>query len=132
MTHADEAARLVLGDRNDAYGNPDADFAGIALMWTGLLNTVLKRHLTATDVSLMMTALKLRRHAHKPKADNLIDAHGYLLCLEWIERGERPTPQSETEHAQALALAETIATGERLECAECGKMMPCMCGHKKT
>lgn len=129
MTHADEGARLVLGDRNEAYGNPDADFSGIALMWSGLLNTVLKRHLTASDVALMMTALKLRRHAHKPKADNIVDAHGYLLCLEWIEKGERPTPASEESDADAMSLAETIATGARLTCTQCGKLMPCMCAH---
>lgn len=126
MTHADTAATLVLGDRNADYGSPDADFAGIALMWSGLLNTALSRHLTASDVALMMTALKLRRHAHKAKPDNLIDAHGYLLCLEWIEKGTRPQPDAETS---ALKLAECIATGERLTCTECGQTMPCMCAH---
>jgi hypothetical protein len=128
VTHADTAAKLVLGDRNADYGSPDADFAGVALMWSGLLNTALNRHLTATDVALMMAALKLRRHAHKPKADNLVDAHGYLLRLEWIEGGKRPEPAAQ---AEAMALAETIATGERLECVQCGRQMPCMCSHNR-
>jgi hypothetical protein len=38
----------------------------------------------------MMTALKLRREAHKAKPDNLIDAHGYLLCAEWMATGKKP------------------------------------------
>lgn len=130
MTHADTAHKLVLGDRNDAYGNPHADFAGVALIWSGILNAKLKERITATEVALMMTGLKLRRHAHKPKDDNLIDAHGYLTCAEWIERGERPVPQSEESRNEAIELAETIATGERLTCAQCQKAQPCMCDHQ--
>lgn len=123
MTHSDTAAKLVLGDRNQDYGSPDADFAGIALMWTGLLNTNLREKLTATDVALMMTALKLRRHAHKPKDDNLIDAHGYLTCLEWIEKGKRPTPLA----SDLWDTIECVASGERLRCTICQKEMPCTC-----
>lgn len=127
MTHADQGQKLVLGDRNAAYGSPDADFAGIALMWSGLLNTKLRERLTATEVGLMMTALKLRRHAHKPKDDNLIDAHGYLTCVEWIERGDRPQPEAE----EIWQTVEDVATGARLNCVECGKVQPCMCSHTR-
>lgn len=127
-THADTAADLVLGPRNADYGSPHPDFSGIALMWSGLLNTVLSRQLTAQDVALMMTALKLRREAHKPKADNIVDAHGYLLCLEWINEGAQPLPKAH-EHAQTI---EDIATGGRLNCARCGKVMPCMCEHAEA
>lgn len=127
MTHADTAAKCVLGDRNADYGNPHPDFAGIALMWSGLLNTVLSRHLTATDVALMMTALKLRRHAHKAKDDNLIDAHGYLLCLQWIETGKKPEPFS----ASLWETIEEIATGTGLTCETCKQKMPCLCDKTK-
>jgi len=102
MNHAEEAIRLITGDRNDSYGTPDQDFSGIAAMWTGLLNTRLTSPITAEDVPLMMCALKLRRQAHKAKADNLIDAHGYLLCLQWMQTGKRPVAgnqnQTETAH----------------------------------
>jgi hypothetical protein len=131
MTHSDTAHKLVLGDRNDDYGSPGADFAGIAMMWSGLLNTKLRERITSVEVGLMMTALKLRRHAHKPKDDNLIDAHGYLSCVEWIEKGVRPLPLAEEEAADAMRVIESVCTGEKLDCAECGKPMPCMCGHKK-
>jgi hypothetical protein len=132
MTHADTAAELVLGSRNDDYGNPHPDFAGIALMWSGLLNTKLNAQLTAVEVGLMMAALKLRRHAHKPKADNLIDCHGYLDCVEWIEAGMKPRPLSHDQASTIESLRQTIedvACGARLQCPTCGKAMPCMCEH---
>lgn len=90
MSYADEAAKLITGERNEAYGHPGDDLGGVALIWSGLLNTRLSRPLTGKDVALMMCALKLRREAHKPKPDNLIDAHGYLLCAEWMETGKQP------------------------------------------
>lgn len=135
MTHADTAAQLVLGSRNADYGSPHPDFAGIALMWSGLLNTKLNAQITAVEVGLMMTALKLRRHAHKPKDDNLIDAHGYLTCIEWIETGERPSPVAEKlrgELQSAMQTVEDVAVGARLTCSTCQKSMPCMCEHRAS
>ena len=134
MTHADTASTLVLGDRNTDYGSPDADFAGVALMWSGLLNTKLKERITKEDVALMMVALKLRRQAHKPKDDNLVDAHGYLICAEWINRGAKPAPLAHKLEQQLLAANETIeavATGARLTCQTCGNQLPCDCEHRK-
>ncbi len=127
MTHSDTAAKLVLGSRNADYGSPHPDFAGIALMWSGLLNTKLSAQITAVEVGLMMAALKLRRHAHKPKDDNLVDAHGYLDCIEWIETGKRPEPEID----EAMATLEDVCCGARLTCPTCSKSMPCMCEHKK-
>jgi len=101
MNHAEEAIRLITGDRNESYGTPDQDFSGIAAMWTGLLNTRLTSPITAEDVPLMMCALKLRRQAHKPKDDNLIDAHGYLLCLQWMQTGIRPVVGNQTQTQKA-------------------------------
>lgn len=79
-----------------------------------------------------MTALKLRRHAHKAKDDNLVDAHGYLLCAEWIEKGSPPTPEAHAHLARAEELMqciESIAIGEKLTCPKCEQLQPCMCGH---
>jgi hypothetical protein len=125
MTHADKASEMVLGPRNADYGNPHPDFSGIALMWSGLLNTKLNEQITPVEVGLMMAALKLRRHSHKAKDDNLIDAHGYLQCIEWIEGGRRPTPAAE----ELKAVIEDVCTGARLTCAKCNQSMPCMCEH---
>lgn len=133
MNHADTAASLVLGDRNSDYGTPHPDFAGIALMWSGLLNTKLNASLTASEVGLMMAALKLRRHAHKAKADNLIDAHGYLLCIEWIESGAKPLPVAHALQRQldeAATTIEEVCSGTRLACPTCNQSLPCMCEHR--
>jgi hypothetical protein len=93
MNNADKAAALILGDRNDSYGTPESDFSGIALIWSGILSAKLRTNITPDEVALMMVGLKLRREAHKPKDDNLVDAHGYLLCLEWMRSGQRPVPE---------------------------------------
>lgn len=90
LSWTNEAKRLVLTDRNDTYGNPKEDFDGTAKMWSGLLGEYLKKDLDAPMVALMMTALKLRREAHKHKPDNIVDAHGYLLTHEWIVKGRKP------------------------------------------
>ena len=88
-THADTAKKLVWGDRNHDYGSPKADFDRIAKCWSGLMGGKLKTDLSAVDVGLMMAALKLCRHAHKPKDDNLIDLVGYEICIERIEAEQK-------------------------------------------
>ena len=90
MNYAQEAVKIITGDRHESYGHPGDDLGGIAMMWSGLLNTRLTQPLSGKDVALMMTALKLRREAHKAKPDNLIDAHGYLLCAQWMQTGIKP------------------------------------------
>lgn len=96
MTHADTATQLVLGDRNASYGNPADDYAKVAKLWSGLLHPILQRDITPQEAILMMVALKLAREVHRPKDDNIIDAHGYLLCYQWALTGQRPTPSSPT------------------------------------
>lgn len=72
-----EAAALVAGDRNKAYGNPEDNFANIADAW----NAVFRWGCTAVDVGLAMLLLKVVRHKHCPKRDNLVDSAGYAACL---------------------------------------------------
>lgn len=90
MSHADTAIKLVLGDRNASYGNPADDYAKVAKMWSGLLHPILKRDITPQEAILMMVLLKMSREVHVPKDDNIIDAHGYLLCYEWAKTGVKP------------------------------------------
>lgn len=127
-TYADEAARLVLGDRNASYGTPLEDYAKTAAMWSGFLTHKLKAPITPKEAVLMMALLKISREAHAHKPDNLIDAHGYLLCAEWIQTGERPQPDAETH----LDTIETVCCGERLQCPVCGRPQPCNCDRSEN
>lgn len=102
---ADEAARLVLGDRNDAYGHPGDDYAGTARVWSGLLIHKLAPgvEINAREAILMMAAMKIRREVTKPKRDNRVDSIGYMLCDDWVTTGKKPIPlvQQETEKDHA-------------------------------
>jgi hypothetical protein len=82
----DEAQRIVNGDRNVAYGEPEDDLAFIGQAWAATLNSfyqVDEMHpLPAHIVALMMAQLKIIRYAHKPHRDGLVDLVGYALCAE--------------------------------------------------
>jgi hypothetical protein len=82
-----EACALVNGTRQDDYGTPRSNYEGIAKVWSGILNPILKRDITPDEAALMMVGLKLQRQAQKHKRDNLVDAHGYLLVYAHI-RGD--------------------------------------------
>jgi hypothetical protein len=81
-----EAWKLTHGSRRDAYGTPAVVFEGYARIWSGLLIGKLQSGvtLTAADVTLMMTALKLAREANSPRTDNVVDAYGYLILHEEV------------------------------------------------
>ena len=90
MNNAQKAQELVFGDRNASYGNPKDDYTKTAKMWSGLLHSKLKEEITAEEAILMMVALKLSRESFRHKEDNIVDAHGYLLCYDWALKGTKP------------------------------------------
>ncbi len=65
---------LVNADRQDDYGSPAASLARVAAMWTAYLEQPVSSH----DVALLLALLKIAREANRHKADNLIDAAGYI------------------------------------------------------
>lgn len=73
------ANALVNGERQADYGSPEQNYAGIAGVWSGLLTMKLKAPITSQEAALMMVGLKIQRQCMKPKEDNMVDAHGYLL-----------------------------------------------------
>lgn len=72
----EEALRITKGDRNDAYGPPDADFQRTAEMWSAMKGV----HFEAREVAMFMIALKLSRESHQRKRDNWVDIAGYARC----------------------------------------------------
>ena len=71
------AKQYITKDRADTHGDAESNFNLIALYWTAHLDTIV----TAHDVAVMMTLLKLARMKANPAhADNWIDGCGYLAC----------------------------------------------------
>lgn len=82
-----KAESIVNGEREEQYGKPEDNFAFIAKLWNVWLNKngVVSNELTAHDVAVMMTMLKLARiGSGQRKDDNYIDACGYLACAAEI------------------------------------------------
>lgn len=78
---AEEAQQLVNGERRSHYGKPSQSWSRIAALWSAFL----EKPLTASDAVLMMELMKVARLKHKPRRNDLVDAHGYLICYEEIE-----------------------------------------------
>jgi hypothetical protein len=77
-TLATDAIRLVTGDRQAAYAHPKVNFQRIADLWSPILGV----KVTPEQVALCSVQIKIAREIHAHKADNIIDAIGYLLCLD--------------------------------------------------
>lgn len=77
-----EAQSLVNGARNADYGHPLDDFSRTAQIWGAILGI----YITAEQVSLCMIGLKLSREVNKPKRDNIVDAHGYLMTYRMVRQ----------------------------------------------
>jgi len=74
----EEAAQLVSGDRQAAYGHPYDNFMDTARLWSVVLGT----NVTPEQVALCMVQVKIAREINVPKRDNLVDAVGYLLTYD--------------------------------------------------
>lgn len=87
----DETKKIVCTDRNAQYGEPEDNFGIIAKYWSDYLG----RDISAHDVGIMMTLFKVGRiQSGGTKADNYIDACGYLACAgEIATRDTAPSDQ---------------------------------------
>ena len=84
----EEANALTAGDRQQAYGDPADVYGPVADMWQAYLDALDVDNclmLTPKDVMLMMALLKIGREGSREKRDNLVDAAGYLRCVEMID-----------------------------------------------
>jgi hypothetical protein len=81
----DTAKAYITVDRANTHGSAEANFGLIAAYWSAHLN----KNVTAHDVAVMMTLLKLARAKSNPMhADNAIDAAGYSALAGEIGSGE--------------------------------------------
>ena len=73
------AKKIVCGERQDQYGNPEDNFERIAVLWSSYLNDEVM--IQAADVACMMMLLKIARIATGAgKDDNWVDIAGYAAC----------------------------------------------------
>ena len=78
-----EAHNLIYGEREADYGSVTDNFARIAAGWQVILGTTV----TPEQVGPAMAWLKIARQVGKPKRDNLVDAAGYIGCVDKIGKG---------------------------------------------
>lgn len=73
-----EAARIISGDRNKSYGDPEDNFQRTAQIWSVILGIDISNE----DVAMMMVGLKMARYANKGnfQPDTWIDIAGYAGC----------------------------------------------------
>ena len=78
MTVLDEAARLVDGNRQQAYGVAAVNHDRIARLWNARLHEKLTDPLTPADVTALMRLVKEARLIETPgHRDSLVDIAGY-------------------------------------------------------
>lgn len=79
---ADEAKRIVTGDRRGAYGTPEQNFERIARFWQAYFENTGRADvkITAADVSPLMRLMKEARLCESPRHyDSHVDLVGYTL-----------------------------------------------------
>lgn len=80
-----EAEKVVCGDRDQAYGQPEDNFAVIADLWSAYKGV----KFTRVDVSMMMSLLKIARIRSNPeKPDSYVDLAGYAACAAEVAAKE--------------------------------------------
>lgn len=86
----DDARKIINGERQDQYGNPENSFPLIAERWTQRLQIRhgLNEELSAEDVAFMMVDFKLVREMIQRKRDNTVDAAGYLGIYDDLVEGK--------------------------------------------
>lgn len=88
-----EAEALIYGAWADEYGPPRENFERLAKLWSAYLGprVAVNAPLTAYDVAWMLLLLKVSRAARdrgaKTKRDTVVDAAGYVGCVERISEG---------------------------------------------
>ena len=77
-----QADKIVNGDRNDQYGDPNVAFAE----YKQILSATFGIELTEAQICKVMMAIKLGRMKYKYKEDSLVDLCGYTEILNRLEK----------------------------------------------
>lgn len=77
-----QAERVVNGDRNEQYGDPNIAFQEYA----DILSTTFDIHLTPEQICKVQMAIKLGRLKYKFKEDSLLDLMGYSEILNRLQK----------------------------------------------
>ena len=104
----DQASALINGDRDKEYGSPKENFDRFRTMVNAYLGKRIEdgtfRGLTTTDVSAVLSLLKLSRLAHDPnKLDSWRDLVGYgalgfeMAAIEAVESADIQSPTETTK-----------------------------------
>jgi len=100
----DQASALIAGDRDKEYGSPKENFDRFRTMVNAYLGKRIEGGLTTTDVSAVLSLLKLSRLAHDPnKLDSWRDLVGYgalgfeMAALEVVESADIQSPTEMTK-----------------------------------
>lgn len=85
----DEAKRLVHGERQQDYGDPEYNFRVEADILDPIVKHCIAKEgrILASHVSLMMIGLKIAREICNHKQDNAIDIAGYAEVLDILYHG---------------------------------------------
>lgn len=84
----DEAARIVHGARQEAYGHPRDNHACTAALWHAYLDRRDYDTVDAVDVCVLNVLQKLSRFANTRQRDSIVDAAGFLANIEMILDGK--------------------------------------------
>ena len=76
-----EADEITSGARAQSYGHPKDNFGRIARLWSAYLNV----DVSPADTAMLMMLVKMARHQHAPKRDNLTDIAGYARTIEKLD-----------------------------------------------
>lgn len=98
MSALREADELINGDRAKAYGPPSVNFERIAQLWNAHIQSRFGYGdhagdwalpvLSAEDVAWMMMQVKQARAMQGYKHDTIVDAAGYIGCIELMQNAE--------------------------------------------
>lgn len=79
-----EAAAIVAGPRQQAYGHPIDNYGTLAEMLSGYLTRRGTTRIDAHDAIMFNILQKVAREATSRKRDNLVDIAGYARCAEML------------------------------------------------